>query len=158
MARSGDSIGCDARGDAGDDVRGEGRRAGRLARLGEFASLACAVHCAAMPILIGAGAAGAFSFLRHEPVEWGLVLLAAVVGTLAAWKGLKAHGNLAVLTALLLAIVAMIAHALHVFDGDGHSHGIAWTGVIAGVALAASLFVNNRMCKTCHACAHDQPR
>jgi hypothetical protein len=139
-------------------VVGEPRTASRLARFGEFASLACAVHCAAMPIVIGAGAAGAFSFLQEEPVEWAMVLLAAVVGTVAAWKGFKAHGNLAVVTVLLLAIGALVVHALHIFDDvghhEGHAHGIAWTGVIAGVALAASLFVNNRLCKSCHTCAH----
>lgn len=141
---------------AHDDVSAdEIRKVGRIGRLGEIASLACAVHCAAMPVLIGAGAAGTLSFLRHEPVEWGMVLLAAVVGTVAAWKGFKTHGNLAVVTVLLLAIGALVAHALHVFDEaghEGHAHGIAWTGVIAGVALAASLFVNNRLCKTCHSC------
>ena len=86
-----------------------------------------------------------------------MVLLAAVVGTVAAWKGFKAHGNLAVVTVLLLAIVALVAHAAHLFDDaghEGHAHGVAWTGIIAGVALAGSLFVNNRMCKSCHECAH----
>jgi hypothetical protein len=136
------------------------RTESRLARVGEFASIACAIHCAAMPILIGAGAAGTLSFLRHEPVEWGMVLLAAVVGTVAAWKGLKTHGNLAVVTVLMLAILALVGHAAHLFDEaghEGHVHGVAWTGIIAGVALAASLFVNNRMCKTCHECAHGRP-
>lgn len=142
-----------------DDLApGKVRAQSRLARIGELASLACAVHCAAMPIVIGAGAAGAFSFLQEEHVEWGMVLLAAVVGTVAAWKGFKTHGNLAVVTVLLLAIAALVAHALHVFDETGHheqhAHGIAWTGVIAGVALAASLFVNNRLCRSCHTCAH----
>lgn len=141
-----------------ESVTEEVRSESRLARLGELASLACAVHCAAMPIVIGAGAAGAFSFLQEEPVEWAMVLLAAVVGTVAAWRGFKTHGNLAVVTVLLLAIAALVAHALHVFDESGHhdqhAHGIAWTGVIAGVALAVSLFVNNRLCRSCRTCAH----
>jgi len=132
-----------------------GAKTGRLERLGTFASMACAVHCALMPVLIGAGAAGTFSFLNREPVEWGMVLLAAVVGTVAAWKGFRAHGNLAVVTVLLLAVVALIGHAAHLFDAtghDGHNHGVAWSGVVAGIALAASLFVNNRMCRSCHDC------
>ncbi len=130
-----------------------------MERLGAFASVACAVHCALMPVLIGAGAAGTFSFLNHEPVEWGMVVLAAVVGTVAAWRGFRAHGNVAVVTLLLLAVAALVGHALHVFDTvghEGHHHGIAWTGVVAGIALAASLFVNNRMCRTCHDCHHDE--
>lgn len=128
----------------------------RLNKIGEVASIACAIHCALMPVIIGAGAAGAFSFLRHEPVEWGMVVLAAIVGTVAAWKGLRTHGNWAVVTVLMLAIVALVAHALHLFDHHGHDHGgIAWTGIVAGVALAGSLFVNNRLCRKCEACDHD---
>jgi hypothetical protein len=141
----------------GEITAEELRTESRLARVGELASIACAIHCAAMPVIIGAGAAGAFSFLRHEPVEWGMVLIAAVVGTVAAWKGFKTHGNLAVITVLMLAVVGLVLHAAHVFDEaghEGHAHGIAWSGVIAGVALAASLFVNNRLCKSCHECAH----
>ena len=37
-----------------------------------------------------------------------------------------------------------------------HHGGIAWTGIVAGVALAGSLFVNNRLCRKCEACDHDQ--
>jgi len=132
---------------------------GRMERLGTFASMACAVHCALMPVVIGAGAAGTFSFLNHEPVEWGMVVLAAVVGTVAAWKGFRTHGNVAVVTVLLLAVLALVGHAAHLFDEgghEGHNHGVAWSGVVAGVALAASLFVNNRMCRTCHDCHHDE--
>jgi len=134
-------------------------KTGKLERLGTFASMACAVHCALMPVLIGAGAAGTFSFLNQEPVEWGMVVLAAVVGTVAAWKGFRAHGNVAVVTVLLLAVLALVGHAAHLFDDaghEGHNHGVAWSGIVAGVALAASLFVNNRMCRTCHDCHHDE--
>lgn len=133
-------------------------KTGTLERFGAFASMACAVHCALMPIVIGAGAAGTFSFLNHEPVEWGMVLVAAAVGTMAAWKGFRAHGNLAVVTVLLLAVLGLVAHAAHVFDEaghEGHNHGVAWSGIVAGIALAASLFVNNRMCRSCHDCHDD---
>ena len=131
----------------------------RTSRIGMWASIACAVHCALLPVALGAGAAGTLSFLRHEPVEWGMVLLAAVVGTVAAWRGFRTHGNVAVVTVLILAVLALVAHALHLFEGDAHdaqfdAHegGIAWLGVIAGVALATSLFVNARLCRACHDC------
>ncbi len=131
---------------------------GGSSRVGMIASVACAVHCALLPVALGAGASGALAFLSYEPVEWGMVIFAAVVGTVAAWKGYRVHGNLAVVTVLVLAVGALIAHAFHLFEGthEGvHEHGIAWTGVVAGVALAVSLFVNNRLCRSCHDCAHD---
>ncbi len=118
---------------------------------GAMASLACAVHCALVPVLIGAGSAGGLAFLGHASVEWGMVLLAAVVGTFSAWRGFRSHGNLAVVALVLLAIGALVLHTLHLVGaGDDHEHEIAWTGVFAGIALAGSLFVNNRLCRSCH--------
>ena len=131
-----------------------------IAKVGAIASFACAIHCAALPILIGAGAAGSLSFLRNEPFEWGMVLLAASVGTFAAWRGFRTHGNLAVVTVLLTATAGLVALTLHHGSGAHEleqadtPHGIAWLSALAGVALGVSLLVNSRMCKTCHDCRH----
>lgn len=127
-------------------------------RLGAAASFACAVHCAALPILIGAGAGGAVSWLNHRPVEWGLVLLAAVVGTVSAWRGFKSHGNRAVAFTLVTAALGLVAlTAQHSFDVGAHAehdHGLAALSAVCGVALAFSLFVNKRLCRKCTTCAH----
>ncbi len=129
----------------------------KMEKLGAAASFACAIHCAALPILIGAGAAGTFSFLQHEPVEWGLVLFAAVVGTVGAWRGFRTHGNVAVVLVLMTAVIGLVGvtvqhHGAHA----GHNHGPGWMAAVAGVALGVSLMVNNRLCHTCHECHHDE--
>jgi len=128
----------------------------RVEKLGAFASLACAVHCAALPILIGAGAGGAVSWLNHAPVEWGLVLLAAVVGTVSAWRGLRSHGNRAVAFTLVVAALGLVIltaqHAGH--TAHEHAHDSTWLSAVFGVALGASLLVNRRLCNTCSGCEH----
>ena len=127
----------------------------RVEQLGAVASVACAIHCAALPILFGAGAAGAVSWLSYEPVEWGLVLLAAVVGTVSAWRGFRQHGNLAVAVTLVVAAIGLvILTATHSGHGaHDHVHQPAWISAVFGVALGASLLINRRMCANCNTCA-----
>lgn len=128
-----------------------------LDRVGALASTACAVHCAAIPILVGLGAAGAVSWFDHEPVEWGFVGLAAVVGTVSAWRGYRVHGNKVV--ALVLSVAALSLLALtwsHHAEHDAHTGEMRWLFPVLGLVVAASHVVNRRMCRACAACeAHE---
>lgn len=135
----------------------------RIEKLGAVASMACAVHCAALPILIGAGAGGAISWLNHAPVEWGLVLLAAAVGTVSAWRGLKIHGNRTVAVVLVSAALGLViltaTHGPAQVHGVGagahvHDHGLGWLSAVLGVALGGSLLVHRRLCARCEDCCH----
>lgn len=136
-------------------------------RLGAAASFACAVHCAAIPILVGLGAAGAVSWLEHEPVEWGLVGLAAVVGTVSAWRGYRVHGNKTVAIVLAAAALSLLVLMLHEAGigpyghGHGHSHAhdgdLRWVFPVIGVVIAASHLVNRRLCRSCTSCASGAP-
>jgi uncharacterized membrane protein YfcA len=134
-------------------------------RVGAVASFACAIHCAAIPILIGLSAGGALtwaghaaSWLDNEPVEWGLVILAAVVGTVSAWRGYRKHGNLTVaivlaMAALSLLLLTAIGHD-HSHAGHAHSHEgeYKWFFPVLGVVIAISHVVNRRLCKSCDSC------
>jgi len=129
----------------------------RIGKAAEIASIACAIHCAVLPVLLAAGASGAFSWLANEPVEWGLVLFSALVGTVSAWRGFRTHGNAAVAAVLAIAALSLV---LLTFSHDGHGahaghdHGIQWMLPAAGIALGVALFVNRRLCADCHDCAH----
>ena len=122
-------------------------------RIGAAASFACALHCAAIPILLGLGAAGAVSWIDHEPVEWGFVGLAAVVGTVSAWRGYRVHGNRAV--AIVLAAAALSLGALMLHQGGGHLHDghLRWAFPVLGLVVATSHLVNRRLCRSCEGCA-----
>ncbi|MCG3135002.1 MAG: hypothetical protein HMLKMBBP_02495 [Planctomycetes bacterium] len=139
-------------------------------RLGAWASFACAIHCAAIPILIGLGAAGAVSWIDHAPVEWGLVGFAAIVGTVSAWRGYRVHGNATVAVvlcaaALSLGVLTWMTHAAepgvpHMHDhvhADGTVHAAhtgdrAWLFPILGVVIAVTHLVNRKLCKSCTTC------
>src|SRR5438045_3666118 len=79
-----------------------------LDRFGAAASTACAVHCAAIPIAISLSAGGVVSLLDNRSVEWGLVLLAAVLGTVSAWRGYRRHGNRTVAVVLAAAALGLV--------------------------------------------------
>ena len=131
----------------------------RAERLGAVASFACAIHCALVPILVGAGAAGAISWINHTPVEWGLVLIAAVIGTVTAWRGFRTHGNRAVAVTLVVAAIGLVVLTASHAGGDPageHAHGLPWFSATFGIALGASMLVDRRLCRTCTDCAaHD---
>lgn len=128
----------------------------RMEKLGAWASIACAIHCAALPVVIGLGAGGAFSWLNHAPVEWGLVLLAAAVGTVSAWRGFRSHGNAPVAVLLVTAAIGLVVltaqHAGH--DHAAGEHGAGWISAVFGVTLGVTMFVNRRLCNTCSTCEH----
>lgn len=124
-----------------------------LDRVGAFASTACAIHCAAIPILFGLGAAGAVSWFDHESVEWGFVGLAAVLGTVSAWRGYRVHGNKVVATVLVAAAVSLLALTWTRHDAHAHTGELKWLFPVLGLAIAASHVVNRRLCRSCTTCA-----
>lgn len=139
-------------------------------RVGAVASFACAIHCAAIPILIGLSAGGALtwaghaaSWLDNEPVEWGLVILAAIVGTVSAWRGYRKHGNLTVAIVLAMAALSLLlltaighdhSHGSELHAGHSHSHEgeYKWFFPVLGLVIAISHVVNRRLCNSCDSC------
>ena len=124
-----------------------------LDRVGAVASTACAIHCAAIPILLGLGAAGAISWFDHEAVEWGFVGLAAVIGTVSAWRGYRVHGNKVVAVVLGAAALSLAALTWTRHDAHAHAGGLKWAFPVLGLVIAVSHVVNRRLCASCHGCA-----
>ena len=84
------------------------------------------------------------------------MLLAATVGTVSAWRGFKSHGNLVVASTLVFAALGLVTltaqHSFEAADHAGHDHGLGGLSAVFGVALAGSMFVNRRMCRSCTGC------
>jgi len=129
-------------------------RLGKLDRLGVWASLACAAHCAAMPILaLGSLFAGQEHAHAHGPFDHWLELLligtAALVGYSTLGVGFRQHGRpgpLVVLTTGLLLV------------GAGHlapSHSASILAAITGALALVAAQLLNRRCPT--ACRQHDP-
>ena len=129
-----------------------------LDKLGAAASLACAVHCAVLPIAISLSAAGMFSFIDNEPAEWGFVLLASAVGTVSAWRGYRKHGNKTVAVVLGAAALGLVLATVSRHGQGAHDpdHMLAWIFPLIGLTIAVAHLVNLRLCRACGACeAHE---
>ena len=59
--------------------------------LGIFTSVACAIHCAVLPILISSLPILGINILHNSFFEWGMILLAFIVGVYALSHGVIKH-------------------------------------------------------------------
>jgi hypothetical protein len=120
-----------------------------LDRLGMSASLACAVHCAVLPLLLAALPAIGLAWLDSAWVDWTMVALAAVIALRAHRGGFRLHRSClpsAVAVAGILAIVTTIC----LLKGSASHHYVQASGA---VVVASSHFLNRHLCRNCKACS-----
>jgi len=122
----------------------------RLDRLGAAASLACAAHCAAMPLLIGLLPLVGLGFLAKEQTEWALVGFSLGVGSLSLIPSYaRKHRQWRPL--LLFAFGASLIVVVRLCIEDG-SRLEAPAMVIGALLIACAHQVNRRLCRSCAAC------
>ncbi len=114
----------------------------KLDIVGMSASLVCAVHCAAIPLIFGLGAAHLAEILHHPVVEVSFLLVALVVATWSLGKSyLYHHRNK---RPLYLGVVGMALVCIGVI---AHAWFITLPG---GLVLALAHFWNLKMLRTCN--------
>ncbi|ANH79806.1 hypothetical protein A8C56_01405 [Niabella ginsenosidivorans] len=63
-------------------------------QLGIFTSIACAIHCTLLPLLISSLPFLGIDILENKAIEWGMILLALVFGFVSLYHGyLHHHGS-----------------------------------------------------------------
>jgi MerC mercury resistance protein len=120
-----------------------------LDRAGMSASLACAVHCAVLPLLLAALPAIGLAWLDSPWVDWTIVALAAAIALRAHRGGFQVHRRClpaGVAVTGLLIIVTTIC----VLKGSANHHYIQASGA---VVVASSHFLNRHLCRNCKACS-----
>jgi MerC mercury resistance protein len=120
-----------------------------LDRAGMSASLACAVHCAVLPLLLAALPAIGLAWLDSPWVDWTMVALAAAIALRAHRGGFQVHRRClpaGVAVTGLLIIVTTIC----VLKGSANHHYIQASGA---VVVASSHFLNRHLCRNCKACS-----
>jgi MerC mercury resistance protein len=122
----------------------------RLDRLGAVASLACATHCAAMPLLIGLLPLIGLGFLANEHTEWALVGFSLGVGSLSLIPSYaRKHRQWRPL--LLFAFGAGLIIAVRLLAEDG-SRLEAPAMTLGALLIAFAHMINRRLCRRCAAC------
>lgn len=117
-----------------------------LDRLGAMGSLLCAVHCAALPLLIAlAPSLGAAAWLG-DGFELGFVVFATVLSLFSVFWGYRRHGAVRALSLLLPGLamlwLAVLFRPLH---EAVIPHAIAMTlgGTLVGLTHLANLRLNH---------------
>jgi hypothetical protein len=136
-----------------------------LDQVGAAASFACAIHCAALPIAISLSAAGVASFLDSRPLEWGLCIVAASVGTASAWRGWRRHGNRTVAVVLATAALGLLLMTALRPEPAGDElllrlsrppqmsdRLLQWSFPVMGLVIAVAHVVNLKLCRSCRGC------
>jgi MerC mercury resistance protein len=122
----------------------------RLDRLGAAASLACAVHCTVMPLLVGLLPLVGLSFLASEQAEWSLIGLSFAVGgssLIPSYARKHRHWRPLLLFAFgssLIIIVRLLAE-----EGSRLESPVM---AIGALLIACAHMVNRRLCRSCEAC------
>jgi hypothetical protein len=117
--------------------------------LGITTSIACAIHCALLPLFISSLPLFGVNIIDNVAFEYGMILLAFVVGTNALYHGYKKHHHsLLPIILFSLGIIFLLAKQwLHQWQ--------LWFLIPAVVLIVVAHFINYRYCRG-HSHAHKE--
>lgn len=121
-------------------------------RLGMALSLACAIHCAAGPILIGTLALLGTHWLADERAEWTIIAVALLLGAgRLGYSFLHEHRDKRSLALFGLGAAAVLFAKTAGSPGGMMEVSLMVTG---GLFVAGAHAHNHRLCRQCPACRH----
>lgn len=128
-----------------------------LDRFGATGSLVCAVHCAAMPLLLAAIPSLGLAAWLGDSFEAAFVVFVTLVGMLSLLWGYRRHRRVRALGILALGLATLWAGLLYgpLHHGSVAVHAVVMTfgGTLVGVAHLVNLRLNHGHVHDAH-CAH----
>jgi hypothetical protein len=121
----------------------------RLDSAGMVASTLCGIHCAAMPLLIGALTAAGVGWIGNEALEWAILAGSVSIGLFALLPSYRrVHRRRSCLWLFWLGVLAILGGRL------AHTSSLPDTPfVLSGAVLIVSAHAFNRyLCARCRAC------
>lgn len=121
--------------------------------LGVSATVACAIHCALLPLFISTLPLFGINILDNIYFEAGMILIALLIGGLTLLHGYRKHHHR--LTPLILFIAGMFLLIVkHFFSAT-----VVWLIIPSSILILLAYYLNWRLCriaKHCHSsdCNH----
>ena len=111
--------------------------------LGIVASMTCALHCAAVPILLTMGTLGGMSWISNPEIEQFFLVVSALIAAVVMINGyfkdnIGIYTLIAFLVGFTLLVVGSFLHHDHVHEG-GYDFVITAVG---GISVALAHFFN----------------
>ena len=123
-----------------------------LDRAGAFLSMACAVHCLALPLLVAALPLAGYGFLLSRNLETLFISGSLLLATSSFCLGYRLHREFRLLMILYLCTGMIVAGKSLITGPAG-----LWLAVPGALGLAAGHLFNRRLCRQCAVCGHDHP-
>jgi hypothetical protein len=109
--------------------------------LGIAASLACAIHCAVLPLVLTSLPVLGTNIIEHVGFEYLMILVAMIIGFYSLWHGYKKHHR-SLVPSILFGLGVILLFLKQAF----HEYQIAF--LIPAVALIVSAhLLNYRNCR-----------
>jgi hypothetical protein len=117
--------------------------------LGITTSLACAIHCAVLPLMLTSLPIFGINIIDNVSFEYLMILLAFVIGVYALYHGYrKHHHNPAPLLVFCIGMILLfLKQVLHTWQ--------LWFLVPAVVTIVSAHYVNFRLCRSAGHCHSD---
>lgn len=108
--------------------------------LGIATSLACAIHCAVLPLILTSLPLFGINIIHNMAFEWGMIILAFLIGTYALYHGyIKHHRALLPVTLFAAGFCFLFAkQLLHNYE--------SFLLVPAVILIVSAHYINYRLC------------
>lgn len=114
--------------------------------LGITASLACAIHCAVLPLILTSLPIFGIDIIHNYFFEFGMIALAFVVGLFALYHGYKKHHHKFLPALVFSAGISFLL--LKEFFHDYH----LWLLIPAVALIVSAHYLNYRLCRKANHC------
>jgi uncharacterized membrane protein HdeD (DUF308 family) len=125
----------------------------KLDKIGIYASLLCAIHCAIMPLIVVILPILTISLFVTETVEWLLLISAFIVGISSLCLGFKKHKSKKVFPLLSAGFILILIGKIY------HNHNFLYQFnylnlimILGGILITFSHYINNKLCNSCKKC------
>ena len=115
---------------------------------GFSASMLCAIHCAALPVILTLGATGGLNWLESPVLEIFFIVTSIVIAVFALGRNFRKHKHIRLAIQVVAAGFALIIVSRLMPHGDLH-HILS---AIGGVTIAAGHILNWHLAKTSPCC------
>ena len=114
-------------------------------RVGSWLSLACVVHCLALPVAVGVFPLLGLQLLEDERIEIGFLVIGATFALIATLWGLHRHGAVR-MVAILSAAIGVMLWGYQMGEETIEGRLVLAAGAFA---LFVSHRLNRRLCESC---------
>jgi hypothetical protein len=117
--------------------------------LGITTSLACAIHCALLPLFLTSLPLFGINIIHNQPFEYGMILLAFFIGSFSLYHGYKRHHH-----SLQPLFIFSLGMLLLLAKQKWHQHEVFFL-VPAVILIISGHVINYRSCRV-HNHAHKE--